>query len=152
MASLTTFRDTENAGLFPKRGTLKASANTLYPRGCLVTRSAAGRAVNPSTADLSGLPAMGVCSATVDNRTNAEMGGLDDSGDVEIEYGVFAFDINGTAPIPGDLVYVFDNHTVTLTIGVTRGIAGKVVEVGKNNKGVLQAYVYVSPIAAPTDV
>ncbi len=154
MASMTTFRDTETAGsqAAPHRGTFKASANTLYVKGCMVTRASTGRALNPSTADVSGNPAMGVCQATVDNRTGAEAGGLDDSVNVEVEYGVFGWDINGSAPVPGDLVYVFDNHTVTLTIGSTRGIAGKVTEVRKNSKGVLQAYVAMSPVVAPSDV
>ena len=120
MASLTIFRNTESAGQIPSRGTLSASANTLYPKGCLVTVTAAGRAFNPVTGDVSGQRALGVNQATVDNRTNAEFGGLDDSGDIEIEYGVFGFDINGAAPKSGDLVYVFDNHTVTLTIGSSR--------------------------------
>lgn len=154
MASLTAFRDTESAGsqAAPHRGTYKASANTLYVKGCMVMRTAAGRAFNPVTADVGGLPVMGVCQATVDNRTNAEAGGLDDSVNVEVEYGIFGFDINGTAPVPGDLVYCFDNHTVTLTIGSTRGIAGKVTEVRKNSKGVQQAYVMMSPVVAPSDV
>lgn len=151
MASLTVFRNTESAGVIPHRGTLSASANTLYPKGAMVTMVAAsGRAFNPVTADVSGQRAMGVCQATVDNRTNAEAGGLDDSVDVEIEYGVFGFDINGTAPVPGNIVYVFDNHTVTLTIGSTRGIAGKVIEVRNNTNGVQQAYVYISPLCPIT--
>jgi hypothetical protein len=154
MPSVTTFRDTESAGQFPSRGTLPASANTLYPKGCIVTRSAAGRAVNPTTADLTGLPAIGVCQATVDNRTNAEAGGLDDSVDIDVEYGVFGFNIaaGSATPVPGDLMYVFDNNSVTTVIGVTRGVAGKCCEVRVNSKGVLQAYVYISPIVAPTDV
>ena len=90
---------------------------------------------------------MGVAKATLDNRTGAEAGGLDDSADVEVEFGVFGFDINGSAPVSGDLVYVFDNHTVTLTIGSTRGIAGKVVEVRKTPVGISQAYVKISPDA-----
>lgn len=146
MASITIFRDTESAGQFPSRGSLPSSANTLYPKGCFVTITAAGLAFNPVTADVSGQRAIGVNQATVDNRTNAEAGGLDSSVDIELEYGVFGFDINGTVPKSGDLVYVFDNHTVTLTIGSTRGVAGKVSEVRNNSKGVLQAYVYVSPI------
>lgn len=150
MSSLTIFRATESAGVIPSRGSLSASANTLYPKGCLVTMTSAGRAFNPVTGDVSGQRAMGVNQATVDNRTGAEAGGLDDSLDIEVEYGVFGFDINGATPNPGDLVYVFDNHTVTLTIGVTRGIAGKVTEVRKNTNGVLQAYVFVSPICPLT--
>ena len=154
MASINVFRPTDSLGgtPFPASGTFSASANSFYARGTIVTRSAAGRAVSPATGDLSGLPAMGVCKFTLDNRTNAEAGGLDDSADVEVEYGIFGFDINGSAPVSGDLVYVFDNHTVTLTIGATRGIAGKVVEVRKNGAGTLQAYVAFGPTTAPTDV
>lgn len=152
MASRTIFRDTESAGsqMIPGRGTYKVSANTLYVKGCLVTRSAVGRAVNPTTADLSGLPAMGVCAATIDNRTNAEMGGLDDSGNVELEYGVFGFDLaaGSTVPVPGNIMYVFDNQSVTTVIGVTRGIAGKCTEYRANSKGVLQCYLMISPVAA----
>ncbi len=149
MASRTIFRDTESAGSVggAARGTFKVSANTLYVKGCIVTRSSVGRAVNPSTADVSGLPAMGVCAATIDNRTNAEMGGLDDSGNVELEYGRFGFDLGaGSAtPVPGTLMYVFDNQSVTTVIGSTRGVAGKCVEYRANSKGVLQCYVEFSP-------
>jgi hypothetical protein len=148
MASLTIFRATESAGVIPHRGTLPASANTLYPKGAMVCRTAAGLAYNPVTADVAGNPAIGVVQATIDNRTNSDLGGLDSSVDVEIEYGVFGFDINGTAPVPGDKVYVFDNHTVTLTVGSTRGVAGRVIEVRNNANGVLQAYVYISPLFA----
>ena len=146
MASLTIFRNTESAGVAPSRGSLSASANTLYPKGCMVTVTAAGRAFNPVTGDVSGQRAIGVNQATVDNRTNAEAGGLDDSLDIELEYGVFGFDINGATPKTGDLVFVFDNHTVTLAIGATRGVAGKVTEARVNTNGVLQAYVFISPI------
>ena len=149
MASRTTFRATESAGgtPFPANGTFAASANTLYPRGCIVTRSAANRAVIPSTADVSGLPAMGVCKFTLDNRTNAEAGGLDDSADVEVEYGIFGFDLGaGSAtPLTGDLMYVFDNQSVTTVIGSTRGIAGKCIEYRKNFAGTYQCYVKFSP-------
>lgn len=152
MASITIFRPTESAGgtPFPANGTFPASANTLYPKGCIVTRTTAGRAFNPVTADVSGQPAMGVCKFTLDNRTNAEAGGLDDSADVEVEFGIFGFDIGaGSAtPVPGDLMYVFDNHSVTTVIGSTRGIAGKCIEVRKNTAGVLQAYVKISPDTA----
>lgn len=152
MASTNIFRPTDSLGgtPFPASGTFSASANSFYARGTIVTRSTVNRAVSPGTGDVSGLPAMGVAKFTLDNRTNAEAGGLDDSADVEVEYGIFGFDINGTAPVSGDLVYVFDNHTVTLTIGATRGIAGKVVEVRKNGAGTLQAYLKFSPDSVGT--
>jgi hypothetical protein len=154
MASRTIFRPTDSLGgtPFPASGTFSASANTLYVKGCIVTRSAANRAVNPSTADVSGLPAMGVCKYTLDNRTNAEAGGLDDSADVEVEYGIFGFDIaaGSATPLSGDLMYVFDNQSVTTVIGSTRGLAGKCVEVRKNGAGTLQAYVKFSPDSVGT--
>jgi hypothetical protein len=152
MANITTFRPTESAGgtPFPANGTFPASANTLYARGTIATRSAAGRAVVPGPADVSGLPAMGLIKYTLDNRTGADAGGLDDSTDVEVEYGIFGLDIaaGSAALVPGDIVYVFDNHSVTSVIGSTRGIAGKVVEVRKNTAGVLQAYVAMGPTVA----
>jgi hypothetical protein len=154
MANITIFRPTESAGgtPFPAFGTFPASANTLYARGTIATRSAAGRAVVPGAADVSGLPAMGIIKYTLDNRTGAEAGGLDDSADVEVEYGTFGLDIAaGSATlVPGDICYVFDNHSVTSVIGSTRGIAGKVSEVRRNTAGVLQAYVTMSPIIAGT--
>ena len=156
MASITVFYPNESVGgtPFPAFGTFPASANSLYPRGCIVTRSSVGRAVNPATADVSGLPAVGVCKFTLDNRTNSEVGGLDDSADVEVEYGTFGFDLGaGSAtPVPGTLMYVFDNHSVTTVIGSTRGIAGKCVECRKNNAGVLKVYIRFSPdlVGIPT--
>ncbi len=152
MANITIFRPTESAGGTPSPafGTFPASANTLYARGTIVTRSAAGRAVVPGAADVSGLPAMGIAKFTVDNRTGAEAGGLDDSTDIEVEYGTFGLDIaaGSATPLPGNIVYVFDNHSITTVIGSTRGIAGKVSEVRKNTAGVLQAYVTMGPITA----
>jgi hypothetical protein len=149
MPSISIFRATESSGpaTSPAFGTFPASANTLYPKGCIVTRTSAGRAFNPATADVSGQPAMGIVKYTLDNRTNAEAGGLNDSADVEVEYGTFGFDVDaGSAtPVPGNLMYVFDNHTVTTVIGTTRGIAGKCIEVRKNTAGVLQCYVRMSP-------
>lgn len=154
MPNITIFRPTESAGgtSFPAFGTFPSLANTLYARGTIATRDTAGRAVVPGAADVSGLPAMGIIKYTVDNRTGAEAGGLNDSADIEIEYGTFGLDIaaGSAALVPGDIVYVFDNHSVTSVIGVTRGIAGKVSEVRKNTAGVLQAYVTMSPIVAGT--
>jgi hypothetical protein len=154
MANITIFRPTESAGPHqaPAFGTFPASANTLYARGTIVTRSAAGRAVVPGAADVSGLPAMGIVKFTLDNRTGADAGGLHDSTDVEVEYGTFGLDIaaGSATPLPGNIVYVFDNHSITTVIGSTRGIAGKVSEVRKNTAGVLQAYVTMSPIVVGT--
>lgn len=148
MASQTTFRLSENAQPLPMRGTFGASANTYYPGGCMVTRTAAGRAFNPTTADVSGQPCCGVSRATVDNRTGAELGGLDDSVDIETDFGVFGFDISGTTPVPFDELFVVDNHTVSIdSLGGTRGRAGVCCEVRANSAGVTQAYFFISPAA-----
>lgn len=154
MANITTFRPTDSSGGTPSPafGTFPSLANTFYARGTIATRDANGRAVVPGPADVSGLPAMGIIKYTLDNRTGAEAGGLNDSADVEIEYGIFGLDIaaGSAALVPGDIVYVFDNHSVTSVIGATRGIAGKVVEVRKNLAGTLQAYVAMGPTIAGT--
>jgi len=147
MANATTARIQPELGTMPTMGTFSASANSLYISGCLVTMSVAGRAVAPTSADLTGQPAVGIANATFDNRTNAEMGGLDDSGNIEVTYGTAALEISGTTPKPRDRVYVVDNQTVSLdSLGGTRGFAGIVTEVRTIN-GRAQAFVFVSPIA-----
>src|SRR3954465_6109454 len=99
MSRTDSARLTDHGPLVPGMGTFPSSANTLYPEGTIVTRSAAGRAVSPTSADLSGNPALGVAKATYLNRTGDEMGGLDDSGFVEVKYGVHFFDVSGTTPL-----------------------------------------------------
>ena len=148
MASTTLFRDTNKAARLPMHGTLPSAANQLFPKGAMVQRDTAGRAVNPATADTSGLPVHGVSAATYDNRTGSEAGGGAGDLDVELEYGVFGFDISGTAPIPGDVVYCVDNQTVSLDdLSGQRGIAGLVSEVRAVN-GTNQAFVLLSPDGA----
>jgi hypothetical protein len=131
-------------------GTFPSSANTLYPKGTIVTKSAAGRAKSPTTADLSGDPAIGVSKATFLNRTGDEMGGLDDSGFIEVDYGIHFFDISGTTPITGQMLYVVDNQTVSVDPSTGRGKAGPCTEVrtlGGNGGvgGVAQAGVFMGP-------
>lgn len=152
MASVTSFRTTDNSQNPPRRATIPASANTLYPGGCMVTRTSAGRGFNPVTADVSGQPCIGVSRATIDNRTGtvnyAPADGTDDSIDLELDYGVFDFDISGTTPIAGDDLFVVDNHTVsTDSLGGTRGFAGVCTEVRNNASGTAQAYVLITPTA-----
>ena len=53
-----------------------------------------------------------MAKATFLNRTGDIMGGLDDSGLVEIDYGTFGFAYTGT-PIPGETAWVVDNQTVS---------------------------------------
>jgi hypothetical protein len=129
MARTDSFLDTVHGPLVPAMGTLPTKANTLYPKGTIVTMNTAGRAISPATADVSGFPAHGVSKATFDNRTGSEMGGLDDSGFVEIDYGVFGFAYTDT-PIPGDTVYVVDNQTVSDdSDSGQRGVAGVCTEI-----------------------
>ena len=117
------------AAKVPAMGTLPSKANTLYPKGTIVTCDTDGRARSPGTADSSGFPANGVAKATFLNRTGDIMGGLDDSGLIEIDYGTYGFVYTGT-PIPGDTVWVVDNQTVSDdSAGGTRGIAGVCSEV-----------------------
>lgn len=147
MASTTVARVQGGATNPPAMGTLSASANSYYPFGTLVTMTAAGRAFAPVTADVSGQPAVGFSNASFDNRTNAEMGGLDDSGNIEVTYGVGALEISGTTPKPRDVVYVVDNQTISIdSLGGTRGFAGVVTEVRTLN-GRTQAFVFVGPTA-----
>ncbi len=133
--------------LVPSMGTFPSSANTLYPKGTIVTRSSAGRAVSPSTADVSGNPAVGVAKATFINTTGAEMGGLDDSGFVETDYGVHFFSYVGTAPITGQVLYVVDNQTVSTDPSTGRGVAGICTEVRTLN-GVAKAGCFMGPAAS----
>lgn len=130
MASTSAPILTDDAGHIPSRGTFPANANTLYPKGTIVTVDTDGRAVSPSSADTSGLPAMGVSNHTYDNRTVnlAGNGGLDDSIDIEVTYGVFGFAYTGTTPKPGDRVFVVDNQTVSVDPTGPRGFAGFVSE------------------------
>jgi len=137
----------DKAADLPAMGTFATSANTLYPKGTIVTRSSAGRAVSPSTSDLSGNPAVGVAKATYINTTGAEMGGLDDSGLVEVNYGVYFFEYTGAAPLPGQVLYVVDNQTVSVDPSTGRGVAGICSEVQTLN-GIAKAGCAMNPVFA----
>jgi hypothetical protein len=147
MANTTAQKSLHRAGAIPNRGTLPIAANTLLYKGTMVQQDANGRAVSPATADASALPCAGISTSTYDNRTNAEMGGLDDSGDAELEYGVFGFAISGTVPKARDLLYVVDNQTVSMSSnGGTRGFAGVCSEVRTDEDTVQRAYFMVNPL------
>jgi hypothetical protein len=146
MARTDSARLTDHGPLVPHMGTFPSSANTLYPKGTIVTLSDAGRAKSPTTADLSGDPAIGVSKATFVNTTDAEMGGLDDSGFIEVDYGIHFFDISGTTPITDQVVYVVDNQTVSIDPSTGRGVAGICTEVRTLN-GVAQCGVMMGPLA-----
>lgn len=132
----------------PARGTFGALANTFYAKGTMVGRDANGRAYSYATADASGNPLMGVSAASYDNRTGAESGGVNDSLDVEVEYGVIGYAYTGTTPKPGDRLYVVDNQTVsTSDNGGTRGFAGVCTEV-QTISGTSRAFFQTGPINA----
>jgi hypothetical protein len=114
------------------------AANTLLYKGQIVCKDSAGRAAVPGA----GLPAVGVASSTFNNRTGAPSGGAADAMRAEVEYGVFGLPYNGTAPVPGQLVYVYDNQTLTLDPSGSRGIAGICSET-KNST----CYCYFGPLA-----
>ncbi len=145
MASATVARLTDASAPVPSMGTLPCAANQLVPKGTIVTRNATGYAVSPSSADASGFPAVGVSNATYNNQTGAEAGGLDGSLDIELCFGVYGFDISGSTPLVGDVLYVVDNQTVsTSSNGGLRGVAGVCVEVREMN-GVSQAFCAFGP-------
>lgn len=131
--------DKRYAGAYPCRGTFPAAANELILRGTTVCVNATGYAVEGVLNE--GFNAAGIASATFDNRTTAPEGGAAGAIDVEVEYGVFGRKINGTTPVPGNTVFVYDNDTITLDSNSgARGVAGSVVEVRDSI-----AYVYFGP-------
>jgi hypothetical protein len=130
----------------PARGTQGALANTFYAKGTMVGRDANGRAYSYASADASANPLMGVCSASYDNRTNSEAGGLNDSIDIDVEYGVVGYAFTGTTPKVGDRLYVVDNQTVsTSDNGGLRGFAGICTEV-QTISGTSRAFFQIGPI------
>lgn len=119
------FRATDFAGLIPAKGTYGQAANTLIEGGTIVTIDADGRA-DVVTA---GQNAAGMLIATSDNRTTAPEGGAADAINAEVGFGVFGWEYTGTAPEPGQVVYVVDSETVsTDSDSGTRGIAGYCTE------------------------
>ncbi len=148
MARTDSARLTDRGPLVPHMMTLPSKANSLYPKNTIVTRDENGRAVSPSSADSSGYPAMGISKATFDNRTNSEMGGANDSGFIEIDCGIFAFDLSGSTPLPGDELFVVDNQTLSGdSNGGLRGTAGKCTEVRTDVVGTTQVYCQMGPTA-----
>jgi hypothetical protein len=146
MASRTETLLHDSATVVPAMGTYPSRANTNYPKGTIVCRDAGGRAYAPVSADASGFPAMGVAKAYFINATGSEMGGLDDSGEIEVAFGVFGFAISGSTPLPGDDMYVVDNQTVsTDSNGGQRGRAGKCVEVREDSTGTTAAFIWMGP-------
>ncbi|OFV81998.1 MAG: hypothetical protein A2Y78_00240 [Acidobacteria bacterium RBG_13_68_16] len=125
MTATATFRATGRRGLIPAQGTYAVAANVLLLGGTIVTADADGRA-DVVTA---GQNALGILKATSDNRTTAPEGGAAAAVDAEVEFGVFGLAYTGTAPEPGQVVYVVDNQTVSTDSDTgSRGIAGYCVD------------------------
>jgi len=141
--------ETDFVGDLPRKGTAPMAANTLIQGKTLVSLNAAGNAVAPTDGD--GFAVYGVSSATYDNRTGSEAGGLAGDADVEVEFGVFGFAYVSAdgVPEPGDKLYVVDNQTVSVdSSGGARGFAGICSEVRVNTVGTSQAYLWIGPHVA----
>lgn len=147
MTATTTARINKTAGFhLPRIGTYGAAANSLFLKETLVVRDSAGRAAVPTDGD--GLDCIGVARNTYDNRTGSEYGGAADAIDVEVTYDIVECDVDGTAPLAKDIVYIVDNKTVSLdSNGGTRGIAGVVTEV-RDSKAFVWAGPHVAALAA----
>lgn len=147
MTAIATARLTEFGPPSPARGTVPSAANQLFLKNTIVCRDDSGNAVVP--VDGQGFRALGVSQHTYDNRTGSEAGGDAGDLDVELQFGVFGFDIEDGSddPLPGQLVYVVDNQTVSVDnsggAGL-RGACGFVSEVRQVN-GVDQAFVMIAP-------
>jgi hypothetical protein len=143
MSAATLYRMTKFGGVAPNRGTLPLAANTAILGGTLVAIDASGRAVAPTDGD--NLRVLGVAEYTVDNRTGSEYGGTAGAVNIDVLYGLFDLVCADTDLVPGDVVYVVDNQTVSKSDnGGTRGIAGIFCETGADSK----KYFLVGPMVA----
>jgi hypothetical protein len=129
MSAATDTRASSYVGLLPSKGTLPVAANVLILGGTIVCRDATGYAV-VGVDDDNAFPAVGLAAADIDNRTTAPGGGAAGAENVEVIYGVHELFFTGSTPVPGQVVFVVDNQTVSLdSDSGTRGIAGYVSEV-----------------------
>lgn len=143
MADITAERLPKTTGQIPHKGTYGIAANTLLYKGQIVTQDSAGRAAVPGA----GQNALGISSATYNNRTGAPSGGAADAVKAEVEYGVQGLPYTGTTPKPGQVVYVVDNTTVSLDPAGSRGIAGIVSETKSATTNDGLCYVFMGPLA-----
>jgi hypothetical protein len=143
MSDTTTERLPKYTGQIPGKGTFAMAANTLLYKGQIVTQDSAGRAAVPGV----GQNAVGISSATYNNRTGAPSGGTAGAINAEVEYGVHGLAISGTTPKPGQVVYVVDNQTVSLDPTGSRGIAGIVSESKTATGDDGLCYVFMGPLA-----
>lgn len=143
MADVTAERLTPTTGTSPNKGTYGIAANTLIFKGQIVCADSAGRAAVPAA----GLAAVGISKATYNNRTGAPSGGAADAVKAEVDYGVHGLAFTGTAPKPGQVVYVVDNQTVSLDPAGNRGVAGIVAETKNATGDDGLCYVFMGPVA-----
>ena len=121
-----------SAALTPAHGTFGVAADQQMLKGTIVVLDSNGFADTPAA----GQNAAGIAEHSI-------LGGSSDGDEeVEVSYGVHGVLFDGTAPKPGEVVYVLDNQTVTLVVG-TNGIAGICSET-KNGK----CYVWFGPHVA----
>lgn len=143
MADITAERLPKTTGEIPSKGTYSMAANTLLFKGQIVTADSAGRAAVPGA----GQNAVGISAATYNNRTGAPSGGAADAMKAEVEYGVQGLAFTGTAPKPGQVLYVVDNQTVSLDPTGSRGIAGICSETKNAAGDDGLCYVFMGPLA-----
>lgn len=124
----------------PEHGTFPIAANTILLRGTMACLDSADRLAVPGA----GLDAIGVLEQTYRNRTTDLSGGAAGAIDGQVHYGVHGFQIHGTTPRPRQVVYCYDNQTVTLDPEGGLGIAGIVSEI-KTENGITRAYVWQGP-------
>lgn len=132
MASTNLTRYTTKSGpRHPMRVSLAPAANQYFAKGTIVTRNAAGAAVSPSSADVSGNPAMGTSNQSYDCRTAV----VSPPDQIEIDPGIQGnFPYTGTAPVVGQHLYVVDNQTLSVdSLGGLRGFAGVCTSVDTTN-------------------
>jgi ribosomal protein L31 len=125
---------------FPHKGTFPAASGAgPFYAGTLVVMDAAGRAAVPTP----GGTGDGFMAAGLSVATQSNVGGAAGTVPIEVSYGVHPFLIQGATPKPGQLAYVVDNQTISITTGPTgaRGGAGLVTEV----IGAV-AYVLIGPL------
>jgi hypothetical protein len=130
MASTAAFRATKFGGLTPAMGTYPLAANTFIPKGTLVTINAAGYALG----DGSGVRCVGVAAHSANNLTGSEMGGLAGAVSVDTNYGIHEFVIADADVLPGDIVYVVDNQTLTKDAILGGCVAGTFHESASDGK------------------
>lgn len=141
MTALAQERMTDFAGVYPARGTYPIAANVKIFKGSLVVLNSSGQAI-PGTNIAGGASiAVGKASATYDNT-----GGAAAAVDVEVEFGVFAWDSAGAgdqlaADDVGKIVYVVDDQTVGLTDATASRIRAGVMTEFRDS----QAYVWMGP-------